>query len=397
MGAIALDWIQPLTVLTITGFSFALIAYVWFFRHIQIRTNIVGSVFFVPLIATTYGFIFPQGPPTSHVIALGEIAMVLLLLCFGSLMHYKLRLESALFVSILTGGCICLALSALKSLPFLYQDLRVYLMISFIATFALVIVSKRTDEARLTGNFAFLGIAQLVGLFETVPMAAVVSLALKTYFYFQVTKHLYSTIHDEVMKEVEDARRIQKDFDDELRKEVKKQLFYMEISNQKMAKISQSDPLTGVFNRKGIMNEMERLVDDRNVKQFSMLIFDIDRFKNINDTMGHPVGDKCIQTLCNIGRSNLRDGDSLGRYGGDEFIILLAEADAESAYKVAERFRQRVQETQDPHFTVSIGLAAYPMDGRNCRELLEHADAGLYLSKNQGRNKVSRKEATPSG
>ncbi len=90
-------------------------------------------------------------------------------------------------------------------------------------------------------------------------------------------------------------------------------------------------------------------------------------------------------------RSVIPEEDFVGRYGGDEFIILLADADSESAFKVAERFRQRVQETQDPHFTISIGLSTYPTDGRTGRELLEHADTGLYLSKNQGRNKVSQK------
>lgn len=392
MGATTLDWIQPLTVLTISGFSFALISYVWFFRHIQIKTNLIGSIFLIPLMTTAFSFVFPGGLSSAHAIALGEIAMVLLLLCCRNLLHYKLRLENSLFLSLMTGTVLCIAVSTFNPLPFLYQDLRIYLVASFIASFTLVIITKGTDEAPMTGAFAFLGIAQLVGIFESVPLASVVSLALKTYFYFQMTRFLYSTIHEEVMKEVEDARKIQKDFDDELRKEVKKQIFYMEMSHQKMAKISQTDPLTNAYNRKGIMNEMERLIDDRNVKQFSMLIFDIDRFKNINDTMGHPVGDKCIQTLCNIARSNLRDGDSLGRYGGDEFIILLADADSESAYKVAERFRQRVQETQDPHFTVSIGLATYPFDGKTNRELLEVADAGLYISKERGRNKVSRKQ-----
>lgn len=222
-------------------------------------------------------------------------------------------------------------------------------------------------------------------------MAAVASLAVKTYFYFHVTKFLFSTIHDEVMKEVGEARRIRKDFDDELRKEVKKHVFYMEMSQQKMAKISQTDSLTDALNRKGIMDQMERLVSDRNVKQFSMLIFDIDKFKNINDMLGHPVGDKCLKTLSQIARANLRDEDYLGRYGGDEFIILLPGADTETAFRVAERFRQRIQETDDPHFTVSIGIATYPTDGKNNRELLEYADAGMYISKEMGRNRVSRK------
>ncbi len=392
MGPTALDWIHPLTVLTITAFSFTLISYVWFFRHIQIKTNILGSVFLIPLMVTVYGYIFPETLPTNHVIAMGEIAMALLLICYVGVLRYKVNLETALFMNLLTAGGICLAISSLNALPFLYQDLKTYLAAGFVAAFVLVILTRGSNEAPMLGGFAFLGISQLVGLFGSLPLAALLVLALKAYFYFHMTRFLYSTIHEEIMKEVQEARRIQKDFDSELRKEVKKNLFYMEMSHQKMAQISQSDSLTGAYNRKGIMDQMERMVADRNVKQFSMLIFDIDNFKNINDTLGHPIGDKSIQSLCNIARGNLRDGDFLGRYGGDEFIILLANADTETAFKVAERFRQRVQETDDPHFTISVGIATYPLDGKNNRELLEYADAGLYISKANGRNRVSRKQ-----
>lgn len=394
MNTLAFDWILPLTALTITGFCAALSSYVWFFRHVQIRANIVGSAFLIPLLVTVYSYAFQKSLPTTHAIALGEIAMCGLLIVYTSLVKYKIRLESALFFSLLTGLAVCGALASPHLFPFLYQDLRIYLILSFVLTSGLVILTRGTPEAPLTKGFAFLGIAQLIALFETVPMAAVVSLGLKAYFLFHVTAFLFSSIHDEVMKEVGEARRIQKEFDDELRKEVKKHVFYMEMSQQKMAKISQTDALTGALNRKGIMDQMERLVDDRAVKQFSMLLFDLDKFKTINDTLGHPVGDKCLKTLCQIARGNLRDGDSLGRYGGDEFMILLPGADTETAFRVAERFRQRIQESEDPHFTVSIGIATYPFDGRNNRELLEYADAGLYLSKEKGRNRVSRKNGS---
>lgn len=391
MNTTAFDWILPFTVLTIVGFTFALTSYVWFFRHVQIRTNIVGSIFLIPLMVTAHSYIFQKSLPTTYAIASAEIAMILILIIYSSILKYRLRLESALFFSVLAGISICFALVSTDLFPFLYQDLRIYLIISFVLTFALVILTRGSAESPLTGGFAFLGIGQMIALFETVPLASVVSIALKAYFYFHVTQYLFNTIHDEIMKEVGEARRIQKDFDDELRKEVKKRVFYMEMSQQKMAKISQTDSLTEALNRKGIMDQMERLVDDKSIRQFSMLIFDIDNFKNINDRLGHPVGDKCLKTLSQIARANLRDDDSLGRYGGDEFIILLPNADTETAFRVAERFRMRIQETEDPHFTVSIGIATYPSDGRNSRELLEYADAGMYISKEKGRNRVSRK------
>ncbi len=384
-------WILPLSVITITGFSCALISYVWFFRHVQIKVNLIGSAFLIPLVVTVYGFIFEKNLPMTQVIALSEIAMVLLLIVHVALLKYRASLEASLFISLLTSGALCIALSSLNLSPMMHQELRIYLMAGFALTSALVILTRNTPEAPLTGGFVFLGIAQLLALFESIPLVAAASLAFKAYFYFHMTRLLFSMIHQEIMKEVKDARRIRKDFNDELRKEVKKQVFYMERNQEKMAKISQTDSLTDVLNRKGIMDQIERLVDDRSHNQFSIFIFDIDKFKNINDLMGHPVGDKCLKTLSQIARANLRPGDSLGRYGGDEFMILLPGTDTDTAFQIAERFRQQIQETEDPHFTISIGIATYPQDGRNNRELLEHADAGLYIAKETGRNRVSRR------
>lgn len=392
MSMMDYDWILPLTVLTITGFCFALTSYVWFFRRVQINTNLVGSTFIIPLMVTAYSFILPKGLPMAYAISMGEIAMTLVIILYSTPLKYRIRLESAIFINLMAGFALCFALSSLGLFPFLYQDLSIYLILSFVLTSTLVILTKGTTEAPLTSGFAFLGVAQLISLFQSNPVAAALVLGFKAYFYLHVVRFLFNTIHEEIMKEVGEARKIQKEFDDTLRKEVKKQVFFMEMSQQKMAKISQTDALTEALNRKGIMDQMEKLVDDRSVKVFSMLIFDIDKFKNINDTLGHPVGDKSLKILSNIARANLRDGDSLGRYGGDEFIILLPNADTETAFKVAERFRQRIQETEDPHFTVSIGVATYPFDGKSNRELLEYADAGLYISKETGRNKVSRKQ-----
>lgn len=391
MSTLNYNWILPLSVLTITGFGFAILSYAIFFRHFQTKTNFVCSAFAIPLIITVYSFVFQKKLPVSHAIALSEIAMMIMLIVLSIVLKYKIRLESALLANSLVGITLCVVLSYIQFFPSLNQGLRTYLIISFVLTSTFVIVTRKTDEAKLTVGFSFLGISQLIPLSQSSPYTDIAALALKIYFYLYVTKFLFSHAHEEIMKEVGEARQIKKDFDDALRKEVKKHIFYMELSQQKMAQISQTDTLTEAYNRKGIMDLMEHLIENPNIKIFSILMFDIDKFKNINDTMGHPVGDKCLKTLSKIVRKNLRDGDYLGRYGGDEFIILLSNTDTVIALNIAERFRQCIQETENPHFTVSIGIATYPYNGKNNSELLEYADAGLYISKKNGRNRVSRK------
>jgi diguanylate cyclase (GGDEF)-like protein len=166
----------------------------------------------------------------------------------------------------------------------------------------------------------------------------------------------------------------------------------MELSQEKIQQLSKTDSLTGAYNRKAIIHLMEHMIDNQKIKVFSVLLLDIDEFKSINDTMGHLVGDKCLKSLSIIVKKNLRSGDYMGRYGGDEFIILLPSTDTKVALIVAERFRRCIEEeTANPSFTVSIGVATYPADGEKMSALFEYADAGLYISKENGRNRVSKK------
>ncbi|MGB3368755.1 MAG: GGDEF domain-containing protein [Acidaminobacteraceae bacterium] len=182
---------------------------------------------------------------------------------------------------------------------------------------------------------------------------------------------------------------LEKDFTNELEKGVRKRTFYVERLKDRMAEVNRVDHLTKALNRKAITTSIDDLVMAADVTHFVMLLFDIDKFKNINDTYGHVTGDVCLKNLATIAFKNIRNVDFLGRYGGDEFIILLPNQTLKEGLRVAERFRMKVAETQNPHFTVSIGASAYPWDGETMTSLLSTADKGLYVAKENNRNKVS--------
>ncbi len=158
------------------------------------------------------------------------------------------------------------------------------------------------------------------------------------------------------------------------------------------------DPLTGIYTRGTIEQRLTELIElgKRNGLPFSLLLLDIDFFKSINDTYGHLAGDAVLRRITNAFQEVLRKYDLLGRYGGEEFIILLPHTGKEQAVAVAEKVRENVmrrnQEPVNPitkgPLTVSIGVATFPQDGSAPRQLIESADKALYQAKGRGRNQV---------
>ncbi|MCK8060994.1 MULTISPECIES: GGDEF domain-containing protein [unclassified Fusibacter] len=213
----------------------------------------------------------------------------------------------------------------------------------------------------------------------------------KTVYFISIHVGIWRAIQNYHLEHLSHARHIEKNFDNAVRKEVNERMFYMELSKEKIAKVARTDDMTGALNKKALLNEMDKLIADKRTHTYSVLMFDIDKFKNVNDTLGHIVGDRCIKTLARIAKESIRDEDFLGRYGGDEFFILLTGADIQTAVVVAERFRRKVAQTDNPHFTISVGISNYPDNGRTVQEIIHHADEGLYLSKEKGRNTVSYK------
>jgi diguanylate cyclase (GGDEF)-like protein len=121
------------------------------------------------------------------------------------------------------------------------------------------------------------------------------------------------------------------------------------------------------------------------------MMIDVDHFKDVNDIHGHQVGDQVLQRIAHVLRDVSRAGEMTGRYGGEEFIVVLPGSTDRDGIAAAERLRRAVDDTSDePHVTVSAGVACFPADAIDADGLLRAADLALYASKRAGRNRVTR-------
>ena len=158
------------------------------------------------------------------------------------------------------------------------------------------------------------------------------------------------------------------------------------------------DAMTGLHNRRFLEEYVNSLVSgsQRRQKPFSVLMLDLDFFKQVNDTHGHEAGDKVIKTLADILLRNVRTSDMTVRYGGEEFLIVLIDTSADEALKVAEKIRTEVEGTKIPlqsgmlQKTISIGVSEYPKDSDTFWQVVKFADVALYKAKSTGRNRVVR-------
>ncbi len=164
------------------------------------------------------------------------------------------------------------------------------------------------------------------------------------------------------------------------------------------------DALTGLYNKRFIVNELENYcrIARRSGRAFSVILIDIDDFKDINDRFGHLAGDEYLKRLGALIRQTLRDQDLAGRVGGEEFLMVLPETGVEGAMQLGVRLRRAVEEFVLPvqgrpvRTTISAGVCQYERGMRDVQELLDLADQALYEAKRSEKNKVMRVTIAPS-
>jgi diguanylate cyclase (GGDEF)-like protein len=169
--------------------------------------------------------------------------------------------------------------------------------------------------------------------------------------------------------------------------------------NLKLDELAHLDGLTKIANKRFLMEKLGYFWEKHREfgKILSVMMIDVDFFKNYNDTYGHLEGDKVLQTIAEMLQSLVRkEKDIVGRFGGEEFVVILTETDAEKAFDIADRIRLKIEELQIPHeksfvspyITVSIGVASVIPKNNQYEKILELADNALYRAKDSGRNKV---------
>jgi diguanylate cyclase (GGDEF)-like protein len=159
---------------------------------------------------------------------------------------------------------------------------------------------------------------------------------------------------------------------------------------------AQTDPLTGVLNRRSLIERLDAACARAKARglPIALLFIDLDHFKQINDTFGHPAGDACLRAIIEPIHAELRQSDVIGRYGGEEFVVILSSADAAGATAIAQRIVDRVADVRVSGFgepigvTCSIGIAASDTLGIWGEPLLAQADAAVYVAKRSGRNQI---------
>lgn len=164
---------------------------------------------------------------------------------------------------------------------------------------------------------------------------------------------------------------------------------YLEIKH-----ISEHDYLTGIYNRQTITEELSREINrsERYGSTFSIILVDVDSFKATNDEFGHIAGDRLLVEISDLMRRTVRASDAIGRWGGEEFMVVCPQTDASGAFQLAETLR-RVIECREfsnvGYKTVSVGVAEYQADDDEV-DIVGRADKGLYAAKNEGRNRIIR-------
>lgn len=174
----------------------------------------------------------------------------------------------------------------------------------------------------------------------------------------------------------------------------------LSAKNRALTEMTSRDSLTGLFNRWYVLDKIEEELNRawRHGTPLSVMMIDIDHFKNVNDTHGHPTGDQVLQAVGRVLRDSCRVYDTPGRFGGEEFCLMLPETKLESTMAVAERIRRRVEAMPfalvagSVKVTASVGIAgldSIPDEGLfGASSLIERADRALYAAKERGRNRV---------
>ena len=387
------DTASQITLLVSLCFSFCILAFSIWFKNADSFPRLLGFAFWSPLLMNAASFLVFRKAASQSFAAVSEL---LLLLCISLLII--LRPAKKHFNSVLAALWLfpVLALVLINYLPaiqnFLSGNLSTLLILILLVLLNMYLLKKEKGPASLLfWTMLPVAIGGLTGVLLNKNTSQYITPIFKLLSYVMFAAYFHRVYLKNILMKIGEADRKISAANRSIDYEVKKRMLEIERVNQNLVNISKIDSLSKTLNKAALLDFIENMILTRSKSEFSVIMFDIDNFKTINDTLGHVAGDKCIKTLSTMAKSNLREIDVIGRYGGDEFVIVLPGANTAQALMIAERFRKKIEATEAPHFTISVGIATYPDDGTTMKQLIEAADDCMYKSKAKGKNAVSHK------
>ncbi len=372
-------------------FSSYLLINAFILRPQSMRLRAFGLSFCLPLFLSVAAFLTASYNKANAKTLLLMSHVFLIFLCTLTL-YLREKSESAKLFYLLPIFLVCLSLFASNSPLNSTWYAAFYIICLGLVIFNMVLAihtlfQKRKD--RLTAHLGLFIMASALGVWLLSGTMTTVSLLLMTVGYATCTVYSYQNtlglLIREYHKNAEDLKRM----NISVQTEVIRRVDQIEQSNRKLLEISKTDSMTRLYIKSAVLEKLKFLLQRSPQTSISLLMFDIDNFKDINDSFGHQVGDKCIKTLASLSMTSFSKDDILGRFGGDEFIVLLPGTSPVKAYAIADRFRLLVQSKSSPQLTISVGIANYPEDAKTSELLIDAADKALYTSKQKGRNLVT--------
>ncbi len=349
----------------------------------------VGYTFLVPLLLIGFMRYITTSVSMENLILIASFAMPVLILLLTLLKHSfdnNVQMITATFVLVLM---LLLGVHKFGELFVKTLNSPVVLLVLIAFHVALLLLLRRQKRTLDWIIFTILLLGNLIIAYKNIGALLPAGYVINLFAYGLALRVIYIEHQYMLVKTQEEHKEIRSDFHQAVEREVRKRTKRMEWVQDQIKEKSKLDTLTGALMKKPLLDLIDTYIYSNEIRKFSILMFDIDKFKNLNDSYGHIVGDKCLKQLVSIAFSTLRENDSIGRYGGDEFFIILPDQTASQAMHIANRFRENIQENTEPSYTISIGISSYPWDGETHKDLIKVADDGLYKSKELGRNRVS--------
>jgi len=365
-----------------------LFTFLYFAVAFSIRSELPAHSFHAILIASMVNFVYGVGVyfllrgehPPSWIkypsISIDILLLSIVIYSFGSFRSFK---TEAFLLYYLWIGLSTLRFSPRLTLAAGLLSIGAYVTIIVIALDAGSIELGTITEGFTSPRVSTINVSlKLVFLSAFAALAVYIASVFRSIAAHAMTKKLLQVSHDQLSETLDKLRATQK------------QLAH---KNRELATLSEIDALTQLYNRRKIDQIMAEALAETGLpaRPVALILLDIDHFKAWNDRYGHQAGDRIIQAVAEVLRTSARGNDHIGRWGGEEFLIVCRETDVETAALIAERLRHSIEQSRfevDARVTCSFGVTSYRA-GDDADSLLMRADEALYRSKQEGRNRVT--------